>query len=145
MTLRRYDIPASKLRVAAKSLHKDKCASPLNPQDRCWHFGFVTAKELASAAEIRAGTPADLLARPCSASIQFLAITQAQPEALIRWRQDSDLFSAAVCAIINQLHQLMRCYLPAELSSKPRRSSLPSHFLPLSLNLLLLYLILGNK
>lgn len=38
MTLRRRDIPASKPGVAAKSLHKDKRASPPNPPDRRWHF-----------------------------------------------------------------------------------------------------------
>lgn len=92
MTLKRDDIPASKLGVAAKSLHKDKRASLLNPQDRRWHFQFVRAKELASVAEIGSGTLADLLALGCSASIQFLAIKQAQPQAPIRWKQDRRLF-----------------------------------------------------
>lgn len=107
MTLKRDDIPASKLDVAAKSLHKDNRALPLNPQDRCWHFQFVGAKELASAAEI--GSPADPFARSIPAPTQFLAIKQAQPQAPIGWKRDRGLFFAAACEIINQLEHLMRC------------------------------------
>lgn len=130
MTLKRDDIPASKLGVAAKSLHKDKRASLSNPQDRRWHFLFVGAKELASVAAIGSGSLAEPLAHGCSASTQFLAIKQAQPQAPARWKRG--LFFAAACDIINQLEPLMRRYLPAELSSKPCHSSPPPHILHLS-------------